>query len=219
MKSNKKLGMEWSRYLELREERPALFVDNGLIHIVMDETVVEEFQTKNHRKIGVVYESPYHILLVDLVYQKEGEYFAYERLVPKVERGAVVMIPRHKDRIILLNQYRHAIRDYQYAFPRGFGEPGLTAEENCRKELVEEIGAKLVCSDFLGQVCPDSGVQGNMVSVFECEISDYDDNLNSEGIKEILAVSIEQLVNMLKEGKITDSFTLAALSLYNANMQ
>lgn len=213
MEKNKVLGQEWSRYLELKEERPGLFADNGLIHIVMDENIVADFQAKNNRKIGVVYESAYNIMLVDLVYEEEGKYFAYERVVPAAESGAVVIVPKYKDKVILLNQYRHALRNYQYAFPRGFGEKGLSAEENCTKELMEEIGATVVHTEYLGQVTPDSGVQAAVVSVYACEISDYDSSLHSEGIKEILAVSEEQLECMMKNGEITDGFTLAALML------
>ena len=213
MERNKVLGAEWSRYKKLREERPLLFVDNGLIHIVTDENVVADFQETHNRKIGVVYESAYNMVLVDLVYEEEGKYFAYERLVPAVESGAVVMIPKYKDKVILLNQYRHALRNYQYAFPRGFGEKGLSAEANCKKELMEEIGATVVHTEYLGQVTPDSGVQATVVSVYACEISDYDSSLHSEGIKEILEVSEEQVECMIKNGEITDGFTLAALML------
>lgn len=214
METNKKLGAEWSRYLELREERPALFADTGSIHIVLDEAIVAEYQEKNHRKMGVVYESPYNILVVDLVYEEEGKYFAYERLVPAVESGAVVMLPIYRDSLILLKQYRHALRDYQYAFPRGFGEKGLSAVENCAKELMEEIGAELVKAEYLGQVTPDSGVQGAVVSVYACEIASYDYNTKSEGICDIQEVSTSQIKDMIDNGEITDGFTLAALSLY-----
>lgn len=213
MEKNYSLDKEWERYIKLQKERSYLFEDNGLIHIVTDEEVIIEFQKRNNRKIGVIYESAYNMLVVDLVYQEEGKYFAYERLVPAVERGAVVIIPIYKDKMILLNQYRHVIRKYQYGFPRGFAEEGLSAEENCKKELIEEIGARVCSSKYLGQVSPDSGVQGNMVSVYMCEISEYDSSLHSEGICEILEFTQEQVQDILKQGKITDGFTLAALTL------
>lgn len=218
------LDIEWNRYLELQKERPALFVDNGLIHIVTDEAIVMDFQEKNNRKIGVVYESAYNMLVVDLVYEEEGRYFAYERLVPAVERGAVVIIPVYKDKMILLNQYRHVIRNYQYGFPRGFAEKGLSPEENCKKELLEEIGGKVISTKYLGQLSQDSGVQANLVSVYLCEVSEYDSSLHSEGICEIIEVSKTQIKSLLREGKITDGFTLAALTLagegiYGGNLQ
>ena len=81
---------------------------------------------------------------------------------------------------------------------------------------MEEIGATVRSSKYLGQVSPDSGVQGNMVSVYMCEISEYDSSLHSEGICEILDFTQEQVQDLLKQVKITDGFTLAALTLLSA---
>lgn len=211
---NLPLGAEWLRYKELQIERPALFTDNGPIHIVTDETIVETYEKEHNRKIGVLYESPYSILLVDLVYEKEDHFFAYERIVPAVETGAVVILPLLEEKVILLHQYRHALRDYQYGLPRGFGEKGLTVEENLRKELMEEIGATVTDIQFLGNVTPDSGVQSSLVSVYACHIDSYDASLKSEGICEILEVDLEEVKKMAREGKITDGYTLAALAIY-----
>lgn len=210
------MAMEWKRYLELKQERPDLFNDNGTIHIVMDESIVAAYQEKNNCKIGVVYESAYNIMVVDLVYEEEGKYFAYERLVPAVESGAVVILPIYDGSLLLLKQYRHALRDYQYAFPRGFGEKGITVEENLRKELKEEIGGEVINIEYLGQVSPDSGVQGTVAEVYACELSVYDKDSKSEGICEILEVAPLELKKWISAGKITDGFTLAALGLYDA---
>lgn len=208
------LGNEWARYKKLQEERPTLFADNGPLHIVWDEDIVAAYEKEHHRKIGVLYESPYNMLVVDLVYETEGKYFAYERLIPSVATGAVVMMPFYGDKVILLRQYRHIIRDYQYSFPRGFGEKGLTVEENLRKELMEEIGATVTETKFLGTITPDSGVQANQVSIYACYIDRYDASLHSEGICDIIEVELEELKKMARGGKITDGFTLAALGLY-----
>lgn len=208
------LGTEWTRYIELIEERPALFTNNGPIHIVLDEAIVATYEKEYNRKIGVLYESPYNILVVDLVYEEEGNYFTYERLVPAVETGAVVMVPIYHDKFIILKQYRHALRDYQYSFPRGFGEKGLSVEQNLRKELMEEIGATVNDTQFLGHVTPDSGVLGTTVPVYACHIDTYNAQLKSEGICEILELDLPQVEKLVAEGKITDGFTLAALGMY-----
>ena len=215
--NNPRLGTEWLRYKELQTERPALFADNGPIHIVWDETIVEKYEKEHNRKIGVLYESPYNMLVVDLVYETEGRYFAYERLIPAVATGAVVIMPLLGDKVILLRQYRHALRDYQYSFPRGFGEKGLTVEQNLRKELMEEIGATVTETNFLGTITPDSGVQANCVSIYACHIDAYDANLRSEGICDILEVEQDEVRKLATEGRITDGFTLAALGLYHDN--
>lgn len=61
------------------------------------------------------------MMVVDLVFEKPGVYFAYERLLPIMPKGAVVVMAFHKGKVILLHQFRHAIRSYEYALVRGFG--------------------------------------------------------------------------------------------------
>lgn len=48
----------------------------------------------------------------------------------------------------MLRKFRREERNWSWEFPRGFGEPGPSAERNARTELQEEIGifnAKLTC--------------------------------------------------------------------------
>lgn len=219
MQTNSRLGTEWARYLEVMKERPEVFANTGEIHIVTDEIVVSDFQEKTNQKIGVVYESAYSIMVVDLVYEEEGKYFAYERVLPAVENPAVVCVPIYRGSMLLLKQYRHAMRDYEYSFPRGFGEKGLSGEENCKKELLEEIGAIVKETKYLGKISPDSGLQGKMVQVYVCELETYDENIKSEGICEILEIPPEEIFKWITEGKIADGFTLAAMSMFQANQK
>lgn len=208
------LGIEWIRYLELKKERPELFVDNGSIHIVFDEEIVAKFELETGRKIGVVYESPYSMKVVDLVYERPEKYFAYERSVPAVKDRAVVTVPVINNKFVLLKQYRHCIRDYEYSFPRGFGESGLSAEENAKKELSEEIGAVVETVKLLGEMTPDSGSQSTVVSICCCELASYDSSVREEGIEEILELNLSEIEQLIIAGKIKDGFTLSALFLY-----
>lgn len=106
------------------------------------------FAQKSGRRIGIVYESHYHLMVVDVVRAKNGSLFAYERLMNRVMRGAVVIVPYYNGKYILLRQYRHALREYQYGFPRGFGEEGISAKENAGKNY----GKNLVCKQKNGKV-------------------------------------------------------------------
>ena len=83
---------------------------------------MERFQLVTGKRIGVVYESDYNILVVDLVYQIPGNYFTYERIIPKNHSGGVVILAFHNQNIIFLKQFRHATRDFEYSLIRGFSE-------------------------------------------------------------------------------------------------
>ena len=211
------LGIEWKKYLQLKKEQPRLFQNNGNIKIVFDENIVENYQIETGNKIGVVYDSQYNMLVVDLVYEVEDKYFSYERILPKVKEGAVVIVPKYKDKYILLKQYRHAMRDTQYAFPRGFGEEDLNSEENVIKEIYEELSARATNIKYLGSVIADSGLMGNKVSVYECEIDCYVQKEANEGIVDIIEVSYEKLIEMVKQEEIDDGFTLSAIAMFVCN--
>lgn len=207
------LGIEWDRYIELKEERPELFKNEGVINIVLDEAIVENYQIENDIKIGVVYDSPYNMMVVDLVYNEEGVYYSYERVIPKEQKGAVVILPRYKGEYILLKQYRHSIRDYQYAFPRGYAERGISAEENVQKEMYEELGAEISNVRYMGEVIADSGLSANKVSIYECEVKEYREIEKNEGIVEFVEVSFEEIIKMMEDNRLDDGYTLSAIAM------
>lgn len=203
----------WSEYLMLKEARPEAFVPNEHYQIIYDKNIIDDFQKTTGRLIGVNYKSAFSYLIVDLV-NIDGTLTAFERLLAAVPSGAVVGVPILNDKFVLLNQYRHALRSMQYAFPRGFGEEGIEAKENVIKELEEELGATVCKSELLGHVVPDSGISSKEASIFLCELSSIDFTPHYEGIEEYLELSLEDIECWIAEGRITDGFTLAAMSLY-----
>lgn len=206
---------EWLEYKQLMKERPQNFVQSEQMPIEKDPEIIREYVEKTGRMIGVMYRSPYSILITDLVSNEKGDYYVYERILPAVMKGAVVTVPVYRDNFILLRQFRHALRDYQYAFPRGFGELGFSAEENAVKELKEEIGANVLDMKCLGTVIADSGLCGNQVQVYECRIDNFKLKYGYEGICRVIQLTDEEMKRWIKDGKITDGFTLAAYSLYS----
>lgn len=210
------LGPEWERYLQLVAERPELFTQSDELEIVLDERAAGEFEARTGRTLGVVYESPYSMMLVDLVRDSTGHEYAYERLVPAATGPAVVTVPVCDGEYVLLRQFRHSMRALQVGFPRGYGEDGLTAEENAAKELSEELGADVVSSEVVGHVVANSGVSGSRVAVVLCELGSYEPCEGHEGIVGTLAVTADQLREMVEAGQIDDGFTLAAWALLEA---
>lgn len=209
---------EWKRYSELMQERPESFQNTGPIHIVKDWDIVEAYQKATGKTIGVCYESKFNILVVDLVYEQEGNYFPYERILPAIPRGAAVCVPMYQGKYILLRQYRHAMRDYQYAFPRGYATSGLPAEENARKETEEELGAKVRSTKYIGTVVADSGMSGQAVGIYLCEVESYHQPDHYEGIVGTCVVTHGELVDMICHNQISDGFTLAAYSHLSASI-
>lgn len=167
-----------------------------------------------HYHFGIVYESSYHRLIVDPIVTDEGRLFPYERMMPTNQDG-VVILTRYKGKYLLLRQFRHAIRRDQYAFPRGFSDPGCTPEEDVRRELREELGAELVDEPAkLGRIVSDSGLTGGCAHVFLAEIKCYEQHPATEGIRRVVLLEQAELDEWVHAGKIDDGFTLGALALF-----
>lgn len=203
------------RYFALTRTRPEEFSNNGEFDIILDYDTLLQYSQEHDHMLGVIYESKYHIFVVDLVRDKKGNVFPYERLLKTIP-GGVVILTMHQGNFVLLKQYRHAMRTYQYAFPRGFAELNLTSVENAKKETSEELKSTTDNFIYLGTVIADSGVSGNLVQVYKCEIVDDIAVENVEGITGIIEVSEEEFRNMVYNHDITDGFTLAAITLYRS---
>lgn len=208
-----KANIEWIKYKKMMEERPQHFVVSNELQIIVDEKKVTDFENKTGITIGINYESAYRIMVVDLVFDGKN-YFAYERILPAVDTGAVVIVPIYKGKFIILKQFRHALRDYQYAFPRGFASEGLSAEENCKKELREELGCETKEISFLGTMVADSGLSGDKVNVYLCNIDSYKECQGYEGIRQVVELSLSEYKEYVAKGKINDGYSLAAYAMY-----
>ena len=222
------IPVEIKRYLDLRRQRPELFTQSDQITIADIDTpesrrsIIRNEELFN-KKYGIVYKSPFNMMCVDPVKDKEdndSDYYSYERVIPTAGRGSVI-IARHNNKFVLLKQYRHALRRYQYAFPRGYGEPELTTDVNAVKELWEELKAKPLSEPvFIGSVSPDSGLTRTAADVYVIEIGNYSTDNGYEGIKDTVELSEDELEKMIssnhseKESIFDDGFTLASYSLF-----
>lgn len=209
------------RYFELLALRPHLIANhsNDGLMIELDKDVLSQYQEQKKIKLGVVYESPYHILIVDLVHTGDKKYFTYERLIATEQGVSTVMIATYQDKFVLLKQFRHALRDYQYAFARGFGTDNLSGEENAKKELYEEVLGQVDGITLLGSVAVDSGITDKIVEVYCCKLSSMQVQIGHENIEECIMLTFDEVHEWINSGKINDSFTVLAFYLYCDKMK
>ena len=205
----------WKDYIRLKEERPLDFKPSENLDIITDQDIVNRYTEDHDVVLGIAYRSRYNIMVVDLVKDSLGKIFTYERIFPAVQQGAIVTVPLYEDHFVILRQFRHSLRDIQYAFPRGYGEKDITPEENVKKELQEEIGANDIRDIvYLGNVVADSGLCGNSVDVYTCSVDVVKTHPMYEGIENALLLTEIELREWIKDGKINDGFTLSAFCLY-----
>ena len=205
------------RYQQLWRTKEKNFKQHALLPLVdplKDPYDFFDFEQSHHQRLGVVYESPYYLHIVDLIRYPDGV-TPYERLLAKVEEGAIVAVVLYQGKFVLIQQFRHAIRREQLSFIRGFGEKNRIASENVKTEIMEEIQGKCKGEPIdLGNVTPDSGILGTTVSVYCVEITEYSSPQIKEGIKEIVLMDKQELELAIQQRQITDGFTLSAYLLY-----
>ena len=147
-----------NKYLTLIKENPDMFRNSGElgeIKIITDEKRILAEQKKIRAKlkkegkpscwidIGVLAEDEWDYTVRDLVEFPDGRIGGFRRDLNRknLEGGTgVVIMPVQGNKVLLLKHYRHETRNWYWEFPRGYGTPGLSAEQNASKELSEEVG-------------------------------------------------------------------------------
>ena len=202
-----------NHYFSLMQQRPQLFEDSDIISIVKDRNLIESFINETGARIGVIYRSKYNCWVVDLVYDQKGNLYTYERVIPAANGRGIVCIPIYKGNYILLKQYRHAIRNTQICFPRGYGENCISSHDNTIKEIYEEIGATINKIYKIGEISADSGLSSGIADIYVCDVESYSADRCDEGILEMVLYSHNALKKMIEQGEINDGFTLGAFAM------
>lgn len=218
-----------TKYLNLMQEHPDLFRntgESGEIKIITDENRIRKEQRKikaRYRKegkplswinIGVMSEDQWAWVLRDLVEFPDGRVGGYIRWINrKSQEGGfgVIMMCIQKNNVLMIKKFDHESRKWFWEFPRGFGEPGLTAEENAWKELEEEIGIKNPKLTRLGEM--HSGNGG--AAAFLVEIPENAEIVleTGEGISNYKWITRAELDEFVEQGQLTDWFSLWAYAL------
>ncbi|WP_079171759.1 NUDIX hydrolase [Streptomyces qinglanensis] len=197
-------------YRRLRREQPDLFRNDegpGAIDLVDPSQVPEDLGT-----LGVVYQDPYIRLLRDPVRFPDGRLGTYLRILGTADAPSAAILPVLDGRVLLMENYRHAVRGWTLEIPRGFGTDGLTAESNALKELDEELSAQVESLTPIGVVHPDTGLHSRPVHLFFATLTATGPLETAAGIRSLVTFTPEELDRNIVEGTVTDGFTLTALT-------
>lgn len=69
-------------------------------------------------------------------------------------------------------------------------------------------------SQSLGFLEPDSGLTSRCTEVFCAEIESYTASIHHEGILEVREASLEEVEDMIQSGRLSDGYTIGALTLW-----
>ena len=201
-------------YLKFMEEYPEQFEQDSSLKIITEQEEIGEYSPR----VGIKYKSPYNTMIVDLVEDLNGKKYLFERLVPTVKGEAVVVIPKFKDKYVILDQFRHASRKSLFCFPRGYGEKDISSTENAKKELCEELGIKksdITNVEVIGKTVANSGLCGEEIAVVLAEISTYEFK-KSETIEGVFSLTEREVDEFIRNRMFYDGISLSAWAVYKA---
>ena len=219
------------KYFQLLKQYPELFRntgETGEIKIIKDRKRIREEQNKIREKlrakgnpiswidIGVISEDAWFWVVRDMVEFPGGNTGGYIRFINrKSQEGGfnVILMCVRNGQVLMIKRFRHEGRNWSWEFPRGFGEPGLTAEENARKELEEETGFKNARLTLLANVSEGQG--GTSVYLAEIPSDEKLELESGEGIAEHRWIGFTELKQLVLQGQLNDWFSLWAYSLAN----
>ncbi len=125
-----------------------------------------------------------------------------------------LIIPREHDNYTLVGQYRYPISKFSWEFPQGH-YIGSSILETAETELLEETGITATSFVDIGSFYIAPGVHNQICHVFlatNLTKGNAHREASEQGM-ECKDVSMNQLIDMIRNQDITDGLTICALSL------
>jgi ADP-ribose pyrophosphatase len=161
---------------------------------------------------NLVFENAYIAVYDDAVTMPGGRPGSYLRIVESQGRPGVAVLPLCADLVGLVKTFRYPAGEWEWAIPRGFAhdaDPVVSA----RNEAKEELGGEPDRLVELGVVRPNSGLMSSRAHLF---IGFYDEPttapLDVDEVHELRWLPLARLIGWVRDGEVTDGFTLSALS-------
>lgn len=135
--------------------------------------------------------------------------------------GSVILC-KHNNKFLLLENYRYGINDISIELPRGYRDKHEPLEECAIRELKEETN---IIFDFnidriqkLGEIAVNSAILESKVALFLIEINQPINNLQIQSYEHISScywLDLNTINDYILEGKIIDSFTINTLMFFH----
>ena len=130
--------------------------------------------------------------------------------------GSVVVLPVLPDgRILLIQQYRHAARQYLWELVAGRIDPGETPKVAAARELIEETGYRTKRFRVFLDIFPTPGFLEERMFILLAERLTAGEAEPEEDEKIISrAYNRKQLEEMIRSGKLRDAKSIAGILYY-----
>jgi ADP-ribose pyrophosphatase len=143
--------------------------------------------------------------------------FEIHRAIVQHVGSAVMMAVDAKNRILLVRQYRLPVRADVWELPAGRLDPGETALQAARRELLEETGYKARKWKKLGRMIPSPGYVAEVMNIFLARdlIEGEAQPMEDERI-EVRWFTAKEVSAMIASGAIWDAKTIVGFHLFQS---
>ena len=127
--------------------------------------------------------------------------------------GSTAVVPLLDGHTVVMElQYRNAVGEYLLEIPAGTMEPGESPLACAKRELEEETGLAATEIIELGKVHIIPAYSDEVIHLYVAMgLSSSRQNLDKDEIIEIVNYPLEQALQMIEDGRITDALTILSL--------
>jgi len=132
--------------------------------------------------------------------------------------GAAAVIPFLDDgRILLLKQYRHALKTYIWEIPAGTLDPHEKIIDCAKRELIEETGYSANDWQKLGEITPVPGYSDERIHIYlATKLQPAEQHLDADEVIQVQEVEFKDALEMIGKGIIQDAKSIAGLFMASA---
>lgn len=156
------------------------------------------------------------ILKLDLIDVELSDGKKSKREIVRHNGGCTILAKTQENKILLIKQYRKAFDEEVLELPAGKIEENEDPLECAKRELQEESGYLAKNIEKLGVILASPGYTSEKIHIFRATDLEYrpidcdwDEHL------EVFEMEEEEVNKLIKDGKITDGKTIAALHFNN----
>lgn len=129
--------------------------------------------------------------------------------------GAAAIVPIHGNmQVVLIKQYRHALRKHIWEIPAGTLDGRESALACAKRELKEETGFSADNWQKLASITPVPGYSDEQVHIYlASELTPARQDLDDDEILDVHPVAFDRALDMIYRGDIQDAKTITGLLL------
>ncbi|HSB03599.1 MAG TPA: NUDIX hydrolase [Thermodesulfobacteriota bacterium] len=135
--------------------------------------------------------------------------------------GSTAIVPVQRDQsVILLRQYRPAIRTMIWEIPAGTMHRGEDPLECARRELQEEAGFMGRQFEEMGEILIGPGYSDERIHLFlATDLIPCEQKLDEDEYLEIHSFNFEEVMKMIERGDILDAMTIVGINRAYARLK